>query len=197
MRVIGIDPGTRHVGYGVVEEQGGAFVRLDGGTIDCVSGDDLAARLVGIHRGLQVVIREWQPAAAAVETVFFGQNSRTAICIGEGRGVALLSAAEAEVEVIGYEPALVKKAICGSGRAGKRQVQEMVRVLLSLPEAPATDHEADALALAICHLRRARLGLPQGRRELPAAVQDALGDQAPPRRRGGRKRSAPRLRRAP
>jgi len=184
MRVIGIDPGTRNVGYGVVEECGSGLAFCDSGTISCPEEKDLAKRLVGIHRGLQVVMREWKPDAAAVETVYFGSNSQTAIKIGEGRGVALLSAAEAELEVTGYEPALVKKALCGNGRASKKQIQEMIRVLLALPQPPATDHEADALALAICHITRARKGLHTGNGgELPAAVLKALGGKAPPRKR--------------
>lgn len=157
MRVIGIDPGTRHVGYGVIEQQGRGLVRLDSGAIHC-SGNTLTERLVGIHRGLQVVMREWKPDAAAVETVFFGKNSHTAIRIGEGRGVALLSAGEAEVPVFEYEPALVKRVVCGNGRAGKEQVLRMVTALLNLEETPATDHEADALAMALCHFSRMRLG---------------------------------------
>ncbi|MHC4885041.1 MAG: crossover junction endodeoxyribonuclease RuvC [Planctomycetota bacterium] len=188
MRVIGIDPGTRSVGYGVVEEVGGRYVRCDSGAIEC-RDKELANRLVGIHRGLQVVIREWKPDLAAIETAFFGKNPQTAIKIGEGRGVAMLSAAEAEVEVVGVEPALVKRALTGNGRASKDQVAEMVRVLLGLEAAPETDHESDALAMAVACLQRTRQGLPlAGKRELPPAVVAALGGKAPKRRAPSRRR---------
>jgi crossover junction endodeoxyribonuclease RuvC len=182
MKVIGIDPGTIHVGYGVVEEKDGVLRCLDSGSIDA-EGDDVAQRLVGIHRALQVVMREWKPEVAAVESVFFGKNVKSAIKIGEGRGIAILSAAEAEVPVVGYEPALVKRAVCGNGRASKRQIQEMVRVRLCLEEIPHTDHEADALALAICHINRSRMGFGTGKRALPEAVLKALGGKVPKKRR--------------
>lgn len=185
MRVIGIDPGTICVGYGVVEDNGGKLVYRDSGTIECKGEDDLAKRLVAIHRALQVVMREWKPSFAAIETVFFGKNVKSAIKIGEGRGVALLSAAEAEVEIVGYEPATVKKAVCGNGRASKGQIQQMVKVLLGLDKAPATDHEADALAMAICHINRTRRGLSNDpKKNLPPAVLEALGGVLPKRRPG-------------
>ena len=189
MRVVGIDPGTRSVGYGVIEEDASGRARLcDAGTIRCEKEKNLANRLVAIHRALQVVMREWRPEAAAVETAFFGKNAQTAIKIGEGRGVALLSAAEAEVEVFGYEPTLVKRALAGSGRAGKEQIRQMVRVRLGLEELPESDHASDALALALCHLnRRARGETGGSERELPPAVLKALGGKAP-RRRGRRRR---------
>lgn len=196
--ILGIDPGTRHVGYGVVELTGGGFVRVDGGCIAAGEGA-IAQRLVVIYRGLREVIIRHRPEAAAVETVFSGNNPRTAIAIGEGRGVAVLSAAESGVEVCGYEPALVKRAVAGSGRAGKEQVRNMVRVLLGLPEAPATDHEADALALAITHCRHAQARALRGSSgktpHIPGHSRNALPDlvlaQLPPgttlpRQRGGR-----------
>jgi crossover junction endodeoxyribonuclease RuvC len=154
LRILGIDPGTRNVGYGVVELRGNSLVFLDSGCIRA-KGDAIAERLVAIHQGLVRVIQRHRPAAAAIETVFTGNNPKTAIAIGEGRGVAVLSAAENGLAVRGYEPALVKRAVAGSGRADKEQVRSMVRVLLALPELPETDHEADALALAITHARHA------------------------------------------
>lgn len=183
MRAIGIDPGTRDVGYGVVELDGGRYTCLDGGTIRTSPKKPLAERLVGLHRGLQVVLVEWRPAVAVVEDVFCGRNVETAIKIGEGRGVALLSAAEAEVAVVSYPPAQVKKAVCGNGRASKEQVQRAVAMLLG-GVASESDHQSDALALALCHLNRARLGLPTGGEPgLPPAVLAALGGRAPRRRR--------------
>ncbi len=154
MRIIGIDPGTRNVGYGIVEEREGCLICLDHG---CISSKDpvMANRLVAIYEGLTAAIARWNPAAAAVETVFTSVNPRTAIAIGEGRGVAVLSAAQCGMPVQGYEPALVKRTVAGNGRADKEQVRSMVKVLLNLAVPPATDHESDALALAITHARHA------------------------------------------
>ncbi len=153
MRIIGIDPGTLNVGYGIIEMQGNALRFITGGCIKA-SGSDIAQRLVQIHQGLTEVIAEFKPAEAAVETVFAGNNARTAIAIGEGRGVALLSVAQFGLPVVGYEPTVVKKAVTSSGRAGKEQMRQMVKILLCLPALPETDHEADALAMAIAHSRR-------------------------------------------
>lgn len=153
LRILGIDPGTRHVGYGIIESTGSSLRHIHHGCVN-TRGDELADRLVQIHHGLQEMIALHQPTIAAIETVFAGENIRTAIAIGEGRGVALLSAAENGLAVFGYEPAVVKKAVAGSGRASKKQIQEMVRVLLGLKEIPSPDHAADALALAITHAHR-------------------------------------------
>jgi crossover junction endodeoxyribonuclease RuvC len=153
--IIGIDPGTRNVGYGVIEASGSSFKSVAHGCIHS-KGDEISLRLVTIHQELQKVIRKYSPSVAAIETVFAGENIKTAIAIGEARGVAIISAAELGLEVFGYEPALVKRAVAGNGRAGKEQIQQMIKVLLNLPEIPPTDHEADALALAITHVNRAR-----------------------------------------
>ena len=149
-RILGIDPGTRHVGYGIVECRGNSLSWLASGCINA-KGATISERLVVIYRGLREVIVRHAPETAAVETVFTGNNPKTAIAIGEGRGVAVLSAAEQGIEVKGYEPALVKRAVAGNGRADKDQVRAMVRVLLALPCSPSTDHESDALAIAITH----------------------------------------------
>ncbi len=162
-RILGIDPGTRQVGYGIVEQRANALIFLAGGCIHA-AGDSIATRLVAIHRGLCEVVKEFRPDTAAVETVFTGANPKTAIAIGEGRGVALLSVAENGVEVKGYAPAMVKRSVTGSGRADKEQVRAMVQALLCLADLPETDHEADALALAITHARHlAVLPLAGGR----------------------------------
>lgn len=176
-RILGIDPGTRHVGYGVIETRGNALAFIAGGCIKAGRGE-VCDRLVEIHRALQTVIREHTPGVAAIETVFAGENIGTAIAIGEARGVAMLSAAELGLEVAGYEPAVVKRAVAGNGRAGKEQVQEMVRVLLGLSSAPETDHEADALALAITHSHHMRTAMATG---LP--VNTARGSRGQRRRR--------------
>lgn len=195
LRIIGIDPGTRFVGYGVVECRGTTLVKLDSGCIAAGNGI-IAERLVVIHRQLGEVLDRHRPSAAAVETAFTGNNPKTAIAIGEGRGVVVLTAAERGVVVQGYEPALVKRAVAGNGRANKDQVRSMVRVLLALPCLPPTDHEADALALAITHARhqaateytgngaRRRKSLP--RRALPDFVVAQLPPGMRENRRAGR-----------
>ncbi len=152
-RIMGIDPGTRNVGYGIIEVSGNRLTFIGGGTI-VAKGNEMSERLVTIHERLQEAIHHYKPSVAAIETVFGGTNIKTAIAIGEGRGVAVLSAAELGLQVVGYEPAVVKRAVAGSGRAVKEQIQEMTRRLLALPEIPASDHEADALALAITHAYR-------------------------------------------
>lgn len=192
-RIIGIDPGTRHVGYGVVELSAGQLRRVAGGALAARHGE-VAERLAALHRELCAVIREYAPTAAAVETVFVGDNVRTAITIGEARGMVLVAAAGAGLTVTGYPPALVKRAVAGSGRADKDQMREMIRTLLRLEEMPATDHEADALALAVTHALRQRESY---RRELPEAVRRQLadaGERTLPeavRRQLGRQNAAP------
>ena len=114
----------------------------------------LADRLKVIYEGLVDVIGRFRPQVVAVEGAFYGCNPRTAIKIGEGRGVALLAAASAGLEVVEYAPATVKQAVVGSGRAAKRQVQLMVRDILNLRDVPSPDDAADALAIAICHCHR-------------------------------------------
>lgn len=201
-RIMGIDPGTRNVGYGVIERDGSRVRRLASGCITAGNGD-MAARLVTIHRALQEVIDAHRPQAAAIETVFTGDNPKTAIAIGEGRGVAVLSAAEKGLSVSGYEPALVKRAVAGSGRAGKEQVRRVITTLLQLPSPPETDHEADALAIAFTHAMHSRLPVAEGgknaalarlrdrARSLPESVLKQLPPGlAPAPGNGARKRMA-------
>jgi len=156
VRVLGIDPGTQVCGYGVVDLDGADLKAVDYGVVKAPSGP-LPQRLAVIHEGLKVVIARHNPDVVAVEGVFRGVNSRTALKIGEGRGVALLAAAAAGVKVAEHSPAMVKKAVVGSGRAHKSQVQQMVRVILGLKEVPSPEDAADALAVAICHCHRQRL----------------------------------------
>jgi len=153
MRVLGIDPGTLVCGYGVVDGEGPEMRVVDYGVVRC-GRRALHHRLRVLYEGLSAVIAAHRPQVAAVEGVFHGVNARTALKIGEGRGVALLAAAAAGLEVVEYSPATVKKSVVGSGRAHKSQVQEMVRVILALPEIPQPADAADALALAICHCHR-------------------------------------------
>ena len=158
VRVLGIDPGTRICGYGVVDSRPGKLQTVDYGVVRAKDKTPLYKRLHIIHLGLTEIFGRWRPQVAAVEGIFHGINARTAIKIGEGRGIALAAGAAAEVEVVEYSPRTVKKSVTGTGSAHKSQVQEMVRLQLELPELPEPDDAADALALAICHCHRLRSG---------------------------------------
>ena len=156
MRILGIDPGTRVVGYGAVETKGSRILHVTHGVIRAKMGGAYAERLRSIFEGLTSVIAEQRPDVAAVEEAFYGKSVQSALRMGEGRGVAIVSVAVNNVPLFEYAPAEVKKAVVGNGRAHKSQVQEMVRVLLGLREAPTPEDAADALAVAICHCNRAR-----------------------------------------
>ncbi len=151
VRVLGIDPGSRVTGYGVVEVTGpGRYRYLECGVIQADRRQPIAMRLVEIASGLREVIDEFRPAVAAIEDVFSHKNARSALLLGQARGVALLVASEAGLEVVSYAPALVKKTVTGKGAASKAQVQRMVTVLCGLEKIPVSD-ASDALALALCH----------------------------------------------
>jgi crossover junction endodeoxyribonuclease RuvC len=149
MVVIGIDPGFANTGYGVVESRGGRLVALDGGVIQ--TRGEMAARLAHIHGDICGLMETYSPDALAIEDVYFGVNVRTAMAVGQARGVAVLAAGQRGIPIGSYTPQQIKSAVCGSGRAQKEQVQRMVQTLLSLRELPQPDHAADALAVAICH----------------------------------------------
>lgn len=162
MIVLGIDPGTLVTGYGVVEMRGSELLHRASGVVTA-SGPDLAARLATIFDTLEKVIAAHRPQAAAIEDLFHARNARSALTLGHARGVALLAVARAGVPVSAYAPPLVKKAVVGHGRADKRQVQRMVKMLLGLESEPAED-AADALAVAICHCQRAPAAAALGTR---------------------------------
>lgn len=156
--VLGLDPGSRATGYGLVEGgEGGRRLRLvEAGVIRPPAKAPLAQRLQAIHQGVAQVIERFHPSEAAVEGVFAAKNARTAIVLGQARGVALLAAAQAGMEVFEYPPASVKMALVGAGRAGKEQVRAMVGALLN--ETPPKSLDAsDALAVAITHLNTRKL----------------------------------------
>ncbi|MGX6447422.1 crossover junction endodeoxyribonuclease RuvC [Patulibacter sp. S7RM1-6] len=155
--VLGIDPGLANTGFGVVRRQGGAYVALDGGVITTAAGDDLAARLQRIHRVVGDLLDHFRPEALAMESLYFGRNTSSALVVGQARGVVLLAAAQRGVTCLDYTPQQIKGAVCGSGGADKAQVQRMVQTLLRLAEPPRPDHAADALAAAICHANHAPL----------------------------------------
>jgi crossover junction endodeoxyribonuclease RuvC len=157
MVVLGIDPGTAHTGYGVVAHHEGRLVALDGGVIETASGLELPRRLATIHSRVTELLAEYTPDAVAVEELYFGANTHSALAVGQARGVVLLAAGQRDVPVASYTPQQIKGAVCGSGRAAKDQVQRMVQTLLSLATLPRPDHAADALAVAICHANGAPL----------------------------------------
>ncbi|HLB64443.1 MAG TPA: crossover junction endodeoxyribonuclease RuvC [Anaerolineales bacterium] len=158
MLAIGIDPGTASSGYGLVRQaEDGSLESLAYGVIATEAGLPMAERLASLHRALSEFLALHRPDCAAVEALFFQKNVSTAISVGQARGVALLALAQAGVPVSEYSPRAVKLAIAGYGNAGKKQMQEMVRTLLGMPEIPRPDDAADALAVAICHLHSSGL----------------------------------------
>lgn len=152
MVTLGIDPGVAICGFGLVAEDRGALRMVAFGAITTRAGEPPAERLRVVYRELRRIIAEHHPDDVAVEELFFNKNVRTALQVGQARGVALLAAAEADLEVAEYTPLQVKQALVGYGRAEKFQVQEMVRVMLALERIPEPDDAADALAVAICHI---------------------------------------------
>ncbi|HEX6025252.1 MAG TPA: crossover junction endodeoxyribonuclease RuvC [Solirubrobacter sp.] len=149
--VLGIDPGVANTGYGIVAKDRGRLLALDGGVVETPAGLDAGARLAHIHARVGELLDEYTPEAVAVEDLYFGANVRSAFAVGQARGVVVLAAGQRQIRCASYTPQQVKSAVCGSGKAGKDQVQRMVQTLLSLPELPRPDHAADALAVAICH----------------------------------------------
>ena len=155
--VLGIDPGVANTGYGVVAQHQGRMLALDGGVVETSPGLDAGRRLAVIHERIGELIDEYRPDALALEDLYFGANARSAFAVGQARGVVILAAGQRGLPCFSYTPQQVKGAVCGSGRAGKAQVQRMVQSLLSLAELPRPDHAADALAVAICHANGAPL----------------------------------------
>ena len=155
--VIGIDPGTAITGYGIIRElDGGELKWLNHGVITTPSDWEEPHRLLHIYQTLREIIEENQPDCCAVEKLFFQKNVRTAFSVGQGRGAALIAAAEAELTVGEYTPLEIKLAVVGYGNADKKQVQQMVKILLELDDLPRPDDAADALAVAICYLHSTR-----------------------------------------
>ena len=153
---MGIDPGVASTGFGVVRVADASMSAIDGGVIEAPSDESLEQRLALIHRELEQLISWHDPVAVALEDLYFGKNVRSAVAVGQARGVVMLAAAQHDVPCFDYTPQAVKMAVCGSGAADKAQVQQMVGALLHLPKPPESDHAADALAVAICHAGHAR-----------------------------------------
>lgn len=167
MRVFGIDPGSDRTGYGCVESDGRRHRMVVCGAIASPAGTSFPERLAAIHRALTTLLAECRPASVAIENLFYSVNARSALKLGHARGVAVLAAVQAGVEVFEYTPAEVKRAVVGYGRAEKPQVGDMVALLLGLDTQPSPHDAADALAVALCHLHRGQA----------PAVREALKSQ--------------------
>lgn len=151
MIILGIDPGYAIVGWGVIEYSGSKFKTLGYGSINTPAGLEPAQRLLMVYRGMNEIIERYKPDQVAVEELFFNTNTTTAILVAEARGVILLAARLADLEIAEYTPLQVKQAVVGYGRAEKKQVIIMVTSLLGLASPPKPDDTADALAIAVCH----------------------------------------------
>ena len=155
--ILGIDPGTATMGWGVIRQEGNRLRYVQHGTVKTPSDWEMPRRLARLFDGVTELLEGYRPETVAVEELFFNTNVTTAITVGQARGVAILAAYRAGVEVREYTPLQVKQAITSYGRADKRQVQEMVRALLNLREVPRPDDAADGLAIAICHAFSSRM----------------------------------------
>ncbi len=151
MRILGIDPGTGILGFGVIEADKGKTQLVDAGVIRTPVKEDDAVRLQTIFEELTDIIAQTKPSEMSVEKLFFAQNVTTAMTVAQARGVVLLAGKQAGLEIFEYTPLQIKQALTGYGRADKKQIQEMVRIVLGLKEVPKPDDCADALAAAITH----------------------------------------------
>jgi crossover junction endodeoxyribonuclease RuvC len=167
VRILGIDPGSRVCGYGVIEEVGGALRYVECGILTAPEDKPMEHRLGEIACGLREVIAELKPSIAAVEDVFIHQNPRSALALAQARGMALAVIGLAGISVTSYPPTVVKKSVSGTGRADKTQIARMVQVLIGLRSLPRAD-ATDALAVAITHGRSVR---PTAARITPAVVR--------------------------
>jgi crossover junction endodeoxyribonuclease RuvC len=161
--ILGLDPGTASTGFGVISVVGNRLHALDFGVMETPAGLPLERRLEQIFTETGTLLAKFRPSATAVESLFFNANVRTALAVGQARGVTLLACSQAGCEVFEYTPQQIKQAVVGYGKATKEQVMEMVRVLLALSAAPRSDHAADALGVAICHANTC--GLREGIRK--------------------------------
>jgi crossover junction endodeoxyribonuclease RuvC len=156
MIILGVDPGTAIAGYGILHSDGDALQVVTYGAITTPANWVMPKRLQHIYSELTALIQKYQPTDAVVEKLFFSKNVRTALSVGQARGVALLAAAQAGLAIHEYTPLEIKQAVVGYGRAEKAQIQQMVRMLLQLEHVPQPDDAADALAIAICHAHSAK-----------------------------------------
>ncbi len=155
MRILGIDPGYAILGWGVIDVVGNKFSVIDYGSILTDTKMEMPARLQVLYNGLTEIINKYKPDDASIEELFFNSNAKTAILVGEARGVAVLACANGGLNIEEYTPLQIKQALVGYGRADKKQVQFMVKTMLNLKAVPKPDDTADALAAAICHAHAA------------------------------------------
>ena len=151
MKILGIDPGIATVGFGVIEYDGNAFKVVEYGAVTSPAHTPMPIRLKMVYDDMSYIVNKYMPDEVAIEELFFNTNVKTAISVGQARGVLILAAANKEIPVFEYTPLQVKQAVVGYGRAEKSQVQQMVKAILNLKEVPKPDDTADALAIAICH----------------------------------------------
>lgn len=157
MRILGIDPGTGILGFGIIEVSKGKIQLVDAGVIRTPVKEDDAVRLSTIFDELSDIIADTKPQEMAVEKLFFARNVTTAMTVAQARGVVLLCGMQSQLKIAEYTPLQIKQAVTGYGRADKKQIQEMVRVILGLSEVPQPDDCADALAVAITHAQTLRV----------------------------------------
>jgi len=148
--ILGIDPGIADTGYGIIKKEEGRLLCLDYGSIKTASTDEMSKRLEELNAELNKIIKKYKPNLVAIEQLFFCKNAKTALVVGQARGVALLTARQNKVPTEEFTPLQVKQAVSSYGAASKMQVQKMVKLLLGLKEIPRPDDAADALAIAIC-----------------------------------------------
>lgn len=161
MRIIGIDPGYAIMGYGIVDYKGSRFTPVEYGSITTDAHTPNEERLMILYDELTRIIKEYRPDEASIEELFYNTNATTAIMVGEARGTALLACAKAGIKISEYTPLQIKSSLTGYGRADKKQVQTMVKMILNLNKVPKPDDTADALAAAICHAHHAGGRLPR------------------------------------
>ena len=179
MKVFGIDPGSARTGYGCVQSDGRRHRMIACGAITIPASSAFPEKLRIIHVQLGALIARHRPDVVAIENLFHAANARSALKLGHARGVAMLAAVEAGVQIVEYTPAEVKQSVVGYGRAEKGQVQSMVQLLLGLSEAPAPFDASDALAIAVCHLHRVSLrGMSGPLRDMPKAAGRATSWRA-------------------
>jgi crossover junction endodeoxyribonuclease RuvC len=164
MRIIGIDPGSRITGYGIITHEGNRLIHIDNGAIHTDIHKEFPLRLKKIYGVLTDMIEQYRPDAVAIENIFFATNVQSALKLGQARGAAIVAGVNAGLPVFEYTALQVKQAVVGHGRASKDQVQKMLKVLLNLPEV-AQEDASDALAVAVCHAHSARIN----------AVRSSLG----------------------
>ncbi len=172
IRIIGIDPGLRRTGWGVLDTDGVRLVHVASGVVTSNSADDLAVRLRAIYEGLSSVLASFKPREAAVEETFVNDNARATLKLGQARGIALLAPAMKGLAVAEYAPNVIKKAVAGTGHAEKKQIQAMIGFLLPKAKFESAD-EADALAIAICHANHRTSPQARAARQLREAAESA------------------------